>query len=276
MRNFMIMIRVGFLAAALTVLISGISWWLFTRPALATATAIKNLSPLSYQGPAPVSTTIAKTLSSYHFKDQKVGEEEHKLFTNFNAAEEKGNKPLMREVLKSMSNSYKNAGETEMAVLISNQALQLNRKDHHKKDAAGNLQDIADIYHAANNLDKSDEYDKQAASAYEKIDAQVELASVLKHLAGNYKQQGKLEEMNKVLKRANKIMATLHPRIEKHAAQLAKQISHSEGLDGSEESSVTAGNKKKQDKDKSDKSDAQSIKATIDAGAETNPGEDET
>ncbi|MEP6754526.1 MAG: hypothetical protein ABJA67_03410 [Chthonomonadales bacterium] len=141
------------------------------------------------------------------------------------------------------------------------------------KDVGGNLQDIADIYQAASNLDKSGDYDKQAATVYEKIDAREELVRVLKRLAGNYKQQGRLDKMKKVLMRADRIMAKLHPRIGGHAAKLAKKVFHNEGLDGSEE---IAASTNRSDIENPDKSDATSIKASIDEGNKTRPGEDET
>ncbi len=229
MKPFMFIVRLVFVAASIAVLISGISWWLYQRPAQAKALQLKNASPITYTGNAPVSRSLAQTLSSY-----KSDEKEKKLFEQFSKAEESGNKNIMRTVLKSMSTSYKNAGENEMAVEINKQAITLGKSAGEHKDVGQNLQDIGEIYHKAGNYDKSVDYDKQALSEYQAIDANKEIVRVLHHLCQNYKVMGKFEEAKACLKKANKIVAGMHGQLEKHAKKLAGKIKVSSGGDDDE------------------------------------------
>jgi tetratricopeptide (TPR) repeat protein len=223
LKPFMLIVRLVFVAAAIAVLISGISWWIYQRPAQAKALQIKNASPIAYAGNAPVSKSLAQTLSSY-----KSDEKEKKLFQDFSKAEETGNKNIMRTMLKNMSNSYKNAGEQELAVQIDKQAVTLGRSTGEHKEVGQSLQDIGEIYHKAGNYDKSVDYDKQALSEYQTIDANKEIVRVLHHLCNNYKSLGKFDEAMACLKKANKIVAGMHGEITKHAKKLAGKVQHNE------------------------------------------------
>jgi tetratricopeptide (TPR) repeat protein len=222
LKPFMLIVRLVFVAASIAVLISGISWWIYQRPAQAKALLLKNASPITYTGNAPVSKSLAQTLSSY-----KSDEKEKKMFEQFSKAEETGNKSIMRTVLKSMSNSYKNAGENEMAVEINKQAITLGKSTGEHKDVGQSLQDIGEIYHKAGNYDKSVDYDKQALSEYQTIDANKEIVRVLHHLCANYNMMGKFEEGKACLKKANKIVAGMHGDIQKHAKKLAGKVHRS-------------------------------------------------
>jgi len=213
-------LRVGFLLAALAVMVSGGFWWVAQRRANATATAIKNLSAIAYSGTQPEAKKLATQLSSYKFKDEKLGEQEHKLFKQFTEAEEKKDPTTTKTVMRSMSNSYKAAGEPELAVQIEKQSIDISKARKEHKDVAGSLQQISDIYQTTQKYDQSIEYDNKAAKEYKKLDAKKELSEVLKHLATTYKKKGLEKEAQKTLKQAEKVVAGMHSKIKKQAEKV--------------------------------------------------------
>src|SRR5687767_2957734 len=103
MRPPSLVVRSLFVAAAVCVMVSGISWWVHQR-AHANAHPVTNASALVYNGSAPVSKQLARTLSSYHATDR-----EKKLFRKFTQAEENKDTQMMRTVLRTMAKSYESA-----------------------------------------------------------------------------------------------------------------------------------------------------------------------
>ncbi len=280
MRSFMMFLRVAFLLGAIAVMISGGYWWVAQRRANATATAIKNLSAIAYAGQEPQSKKLATQLSSYKFKDEKIGEKEHKLFKEFTQAEEKKDPSTMKTVMRSMSKSYRDAGETELAVKIEKQSIDISKARKEHKDVAGSLQEIGDIYHKAANYDKSEEYDKLAVAEYQKIDAKKELHDVLTHLAKTYKQKGMVKEAKKTLKRAEKVVAGMHGKIQKQAKELGDTMTGGTKtaleIDGNSTSENSAPKQTFSAK-KPAKSESKSPAKAADEGTEkTTAGDDET